>query len=100
MEDLELPELTSEQVEQVCVIAENAARKHILSRIPSKKVEALNISAEADGVKPLKLTVDVDLVMPTTVQNMDVKQLTDEAVKQAFASAEKYLRGIACHSQK
>jgi len=80
--------------------AEEAARKHVLKRVPSKKIETLNISAEADNTKPLRLAVDMDIRLSPRTESFDLQKLADEAVKEAFASAEKYLRELACHSQK
>jgi hypothetical protein len=101
VEELGLPDLTSEQVEQLCSTAEEAARTHVLRRIPSKKIETLNISAEADSTKPLTLAVDVDIQLSTPqAEGLDVQKLADEAVKEAFASAEKYLKELACHTRE
>jgi hypothetical protein len=100
VEELGLPDLTSEQVEQLCWTAEEAARKHVLRRVPLKKIETLNITAEADHAKPLSLTVDVDIQLSTYTESFNVQKLADEAVKEAFASAEKYLRELACHTRK
>jgi len=93
--------LTSEQVEQLCSTAEESARKYVLRRISSKKIETLNISVEADGTKPLTLAVDVDIqLLSPQAEAIDVQKLADEAVKEAFASAEKYLRELACPTRK
>jgi hypothetical protein len=100
LQELGLPELTAEQVEQLCIIAEAAARKNVLSKISSKKIEKLDISAEAEGSKPLRLTVDVNIVLSPDVQGLSVREISEEAVKQAFVLAEKYLRELACHSLK
>jgi hypothetical protein len=100
MEALGIPELTSEQIEELCLIAEKAAREHVLSRVPSKKIETLDISAEAEGTKPVALKVDVAVTLSPSMKDFDVQKLADEAVRQAFISAEKQLREIACHSQK
>jgi hypothetical protein len=100
MEALGIPELTSEQIEELCLIAEKAAREHVLSKVPSKKIETLDISAEAEGTKPVALKVDVAVTLSPTMRDFDVQKLVDEAVRQAFISAEKHLREIACHSQK
>jgi len=99
VENLGLPELTNEQIEQLCSIAEEAARKHILSKVPSKKVETLNITAEAQHTKPLQLTIDVDITLSKSLKNYDAQKLCDDAVQKAFASAEKYLRKLTCHTQ-
>ena len=92
--------MTTEQITQLCALAEAAARKHVLSKVPSRKIETLNISAEAEGTKPLRLTIDVEVALSPEIRDFDSKELSDEAVKQAFVSAEKYLRELACHSQK
>lgn len=100
MEDLGIPELTDEQMENLCIIAEEAARKHVLSKVPSKKIETLDISVEVEGIKPLNLAVDVDIQLSSSMKNFDVQKLADEAMKAAFNSAEKYLREFACHLKK
>lgn len=100
MEDLGIPELTSEQIEGLCGVAEEAARKYILSKVPSKRIETLNISVEAEGAKPLTLTVDIDIELSPLMKNFEVQKLVDEAVKEAFTSAEKYLRKLTCNSHR
>ena len=100
MEELGIPELTTEQIEELCAIAEEAAREYVLSKIPSKRIDTLNISVEAEGTKPVNLTVDIDIALSPLMENFDVQKLVNEAVKQAFALAEKYLRELKCHSKK
>jgi len=100
VEELGIPELTSEQTEELCSIAEEAARKYILSKVPQKRIETLNISVETEGTKPITLTVNVDIALSPIMKNFDAKKLADEAVKEAFTSAETYLRELTCHSQK
>jgi len=100
LEDIGLPELTPEQVEELCSKAEEAAREYVLSKVPPKRVETLNISVETEGGKPLTLTVDVEIVLSPLMQEYDVQRLADEAVKEAFKSAEKYLRELKCRLQK
>jgi hypothetical protein len=100
VEELGLEELTDKQIEELCLKAEEAARKHILSKAPSKNIETLNITAEAEGAKPVSLRVEVDLELSPSTVNIKVKEITDDAVKAAFASAKEYLRGLVCHSKK
>jgi FKBP-type peptidyl-prolyl cis-trans isomerase (trigger factor) len=92
VEELEIPELTTEQIETLCTTAENAARKHVLSRISSKNIEKLNVSVEAEGSKPINLSIDVDLELAPQVKDADVKALADEAAKAALRASENYLR--------
>jgi hypothetical protein len=100
LEDIGLPDLTPEQVEELCSKAEEAAREYVLSKVPPKRVETLNISVETEGGKPLTLTVDVEIVLSPLMQEYGVQRLADEAVKEAFKSAEKYLRELKCRLQK
>lgn len=100
MEELGLPELTTEQIEELCSIAEEAAREYALSKVPSKRIETLNISVEAEGTKPMTLTVEIDIALSPLMKDFNVQKLVDEAVKEAFTSAKKYLRELECHSKK
>jgi hypothetical protein len=100
LESLEIPELTSEQVEELCAIAEKAAREYVTSKVPSKRIETLNISVETEGTKPVTVTIDVDVVLSPLMKDFDVESLVEEAVKEAFASVDKYLRALKCHSKK
>ena len=93
--ELGIPELTSEQIEELCAAAENAARKHVLSRVSAKLVERLNISVEAEGTKPVNLIVEIDLALSPQAKEFDQKALVQEAVKEAFKAGEDYLRRLA-----
>jgi hypothetical protein len=94
VEELGIPDLTTEQIEMLCATAENAARKHILSKVPSKMVEKLNISVEADGTKPVNVTVEIDLHLSPKMKNFDADKLVIEAVKEAHRASENYLRKL------
>jgi hypothetical protein len=98
--DLGIPDLTSEQIERLCLIAEEAARKHVLSKISKKNIEKLDVCTEVEGTKPVRLEINVDIGLSPTLGNFNVQKLANEAVNAGFKSAEKYLRELACHSQK
>lgn len=100
VEDSGIPELTDEQMEELCSAAEEAARKYVLSRLPPKKIKMLNASVEAEGNKPLTLTVDVDVTLTKITKDYNVQSIVDGAVKEAFKAAEEYLREIKCRLQK
>jgi hypothetical protein len=100
VEELGLPELTSEQIEELSTIVEETAREYVLSKVSSKRIEALNVSVEAEGAKPVTLTVDVDIALSRMMKNFDAQKLVKEAMEEAFNSAKKYLGELACHSQK
>jgi hypothetical protein len=94
VEELGLPELTTEQIKTLCSTAENAARKHVLAKVSSKMVERLNISVEADGAKPVNLTIEIDLALSSQMKDFDLEKLVGEAVKQALKASENYLRKL------
>jgi hypothetical protein len=94
VEELGAPDLTTEQIEALCETAENTARKHILSKVSSKAVEKLDISVEAEGTRPLNITVEIDLVLSSKTKNLDADTLVNEAVKEAFKAIEKHLSKI------
>ena len=94
MEELGLPDLTTEQIERLCATAENAARKHILSKVSSKLVEKLDISVEAEGTKPVNVTVEIDLELSPKIKDFDAATLVKEAVEEAHEASENYLRKL------
>jgi len=98
--EIGIPELKSEQIEELCSIVEKTGRQYVLSKLSPKRIEALNISVETEGTKPVRLTVDVDVLLSPLMKKFNVQKLVDEAVKEAFTSAENYLRELACHSKK
>jgi hypothetical protein len=98
--DLGIPDLTSEQVERLCVIAEEAARKYVLAKVSKKNVEKLDVCTEVEGARPVRLEINIDLELLPTVKGPDIQGLVNEAVREGFRSAEKYLKELSCHSQK
>lgn len=100
MEEIGLQEFTEEQMETICSLAEEAAREYILTRVHPKRVETLNITVETSAEYPVTLTVELELELSPLMRNLNAQKLADEAVKEAFAKAEKYMREMKCHLQK
>lgn len=94
MVELGLPELTTEQIEALCSTAENAARKYITSKISAKQIDRLDISVEAEGTKPVDLTVEIDLVLTKEAKGINVDSLVKEAVIEAHQVSEIFLRKL------
>jgi hypothetical protein len=94
LDELGIPELSNEQTEVLCANAENAARKLVLSKVSSKLIDHLDISVEAEGAKPVKVTVEVDLQLTPEAKGVDAQALVDEATKAAHNAVEKYLRKL------
>ena len=92
MGGLKVSSLTYDQLVKICEEAEEAARRRILSEVSQRKISDLNITVDAEGGETLTITVDVELTLSPTARNVDVKNLTDEAVRAAFESIERRLR--------
>lgn len=100
MEEIGIPELTSKQIEELSEIAEDAARKHVLAKVSSRKISALNITVNTEGTKPITVNVDVEVALSPIIKDYDVKKLASEAKEKAFESVEKYLRNLVCRFTK
>jgi len=92
--ELGFPELTTEQIETLCSTAENSARKYILSKVLNKDIDRLDISVEADGAKPVNVTVEIDLILAYQTKNFNAETLVKEAVNEAHKTTENFLRKI------
>ncbi len=100
MEENGIPELTLEQLEELCERAEQAARKYVLSKIPKNKVATLDVAVEAEGTKPLTVNVEVAVVLSPLMKDFEVEVLTKKATERAFAQIEEYVRETTCKSTK
>ena len=86
-------------MEKLCEIAEEAARKHVASRVPKRAISDMSVSVDLKESEALDVEVEVDLTLSPLFKEIDAKELADEAVKAAFEAAEKYLRQIRCPSK-
>lgn len=100
VEKIGIPELTTEQLEELCDTAEKAAREYILSKVPLSRISELNITIDTEGSKPITVNVDVEVTLSLLMKNYNVKKLTSEATKNAFVSIEMYLRQLECKSMR
>ncbi len=94
MVELGFPELTTEQIELLCQTAEDAARKYVLSKVTHKNIEFLDIIVEADGAKPVNVTVEIDLTLTPQTKDIDAEALVKAAVKEAHKATENFLRKL------
>jgi len=92
--------LTSKQLENLCEIGEKAAREHILSKVSSRKISALNIFIDTEGAKPVTVNVDVEISLSPLMKDYNVEKLAKEATEKAFAAIKDYLSELACKSMK
>ncbi len=95
-----IPKLTDEQIEEICEIAEEAARKYILSKVPLKKISDFDITVETEGLKPLNISVEINLELSPLMRDYNVNKLVEEAVKKAFEAVDNHLKGLSCRSKE
>ena len=100
MEKNGIPELTLEQLGELCEKAEQAAREYVLSKVPNNRIATLDVTVNAEGTKPLTVNVDVTVVLSPLMKDFDTEVLTKTATERAFAQIEDYLREITCKSTK
>jgi hypothetical protein len=100
LEEIGLPELTPEQQEKLCLLAEKAAREHILSKVRSREITALNITVEVQGKKPVTVDVETEIQLSPQAKNYDTEQLAKQATQKAIQAIDEYLRQNACKSNK
>ncbi len=96
LEDIGIPELTENQMQILSETAEKTARGYILSKVPKRKISKLDITVETAGVKPLTISVDIDLELSPLMKKINEKKLANEAVEKALEAVEKYLRELSC----
>jgi len=91
--------LSDDQIEKLCTLADEAARKYVTSKIPKNEISDLTISVDLKETEGLKVEVAVDLTLSESFAEADAKKLADEAVKSAFKVIDKYMEEVACQSR-
>ncbi len=99
MEEIGIPELSPEQMEELCEVAEAAARGYILSKLSLNRIFDLTITVETKGERPVIVNVDVEITLSPLLRNFDAGKLANEATRKAFTSIEKHLRELRANRQ-
>lgn len=94
MGELGFSDLSTEQIEQLTQTAEEAARKFVLTKVTSKNLDRLDISVEAEGEKPVKVTVEINLVLNPQTRGVNAEELAKQATSAAHLAAENFLRNL------
>ena len=92
--------LSYEELERLCEIAEEAARRYVTSKIPNRGITDLSISVNSTDSERVNLEIDLEITLSPLFRNVDVKKLVKEAADAGFKAAEEYLRKIACRSKQ
>ncbi len=95
MVELGFPELSTEQTELLCSIAEEAAKKYILGKVSAKELDRLDIAVEVEAEKkPVNVTVEIDLLLTEKAKGVDAEALVKAAVEEAHKATEKFLKSL------
>jgi hypothetical protein len=100
LEEVRRPSLSYDQLERLCEIAEEAARRYVSSRIPSRGISDLSVSVNSVDSENLTLEIDVEVTLSPLFSKVDVKKLAEKAVEAAFKAVEDYLRELSCRSTR
>jgi len=57
-------------------------------------VDRLDISVEAEGLKPVNVTVEIDIQLSPEIKDFDAEALVREATNAAHKAVENFLRKI------
>jgi hypothetical protein len=82
--------------EELCTIADDAARKYITSKVSNQEISDLTVSVNLEESERLNVEVDVDLTLSRMKKPTDEKRLAEEAVKAAFKAIDKYISEAKC----
>lgn len=86
--------LSYEELEKICDVAEEAARKYIMSRVPREYVSDLSISVDLEGSETLNIDVEVEVSLSPLCKGISAEEIANGSVKAAFNAIEEYLRKI------
>jgi hypothetical protein len=84
---------TEDEIEEICVAAEEAARQALFLKIPVKRVSDLDVIVEAIGDKQLTLAVEVGVEL--LIGDEDLQGLVDKATDAAFSAAEAKVKELS-----
>ena len=87
--------LTYKELEEICSIAEEAARRYIFSKVPKNGIADVSISVSLESSETLSVDMDVEVRLSPLYRKINVKDLVEGSVKAAFEAVEKYLKNLS-----
>ena len=100
MGEVGIPPLSYDQLERICEIAEEAARKHLMLKVPKNLISNFMITVETEEIGGVTISIDVEITLLSTLRNLDPEKLTKESVEAAFRSIERFLGEIKCQPER
>ncbi len=75
------------EIEKLCSTAEEAVERVLERQIGLKRIEDFQVTMRAEGTKPLRLTIDINLTPSRPLMKLD--SVLSEATDAAFLAAER-----------
>ena len=94
MEEIGISDLSNQQLEKLCEIAEKAARDYVTSKVSIRRISQLDISVNTEDRNPVTVNVEVELVLSPLMKDYDVDKLAADAIEKAFSAISTYLREL------
>lgn len=94
MSERPISTLTYDELEKICTVAEEAARKYIFSKVSKEYVSDLHISVDLEGQDTLNVSVEVEIKLSPLCRKVNVQEIADGSVRAAFEAIEKCLNEI------
>ncbi|MEM4520715.1 MAG: DUF3194 domain-containing protein, partial [Candidatus Bathyarchaeia archaeon] len=94
LDERPISSLTYEELERICEVAEEAARKYIFSRVKKEYISDLYISVDLEGLDVLNVNVEVEIEFSPLCRKVNAKEIADGSVKAAFEAIENHLKKI------
>jgi len=88
--------LTYEELEEICEIADESARKYIFTRVKREYISDLRISIDLESLNSLEVNVEVEIELSPLCKKFNVQEIAEGSVKAAFEAIEKHLEEIRC----
>jgi len=88
--------LSDDQIEELCILADEAARKYVTSKISKNEITDMAVSVNLEDAHELVIEIEVELSLSDLHSDEDAKKLANEAVKSAFRAIDEYVKEAKC----
>lgn len=95
-----IPSLTYEELEKICEIAEEAARRYIFSRVKKEYVSDISILVDLESLESLNVNIEVEVRLSPFCRSVNAKEIAEGSVRAAFETIEKFLKDIRMRSEE
>ncbi|MEM2342301.1 MAG: DUF3194 domain-containing protein [Candidatus Bathyarchaeia archaeon] len=89
-----ISDLSYEEIEKICEIAEDAARKYIMSKVPSEYISDLSVSVDVESMETLNVDIEIEIELSPIYRKANAEEIAKDSLKAAFDAIERYLENI------